>query len=212
MEHSWRMATASLPIRRASLRTRRDAPREATEAVAARRAARDARRDAVVTRRDAFGLGTAAIGARRAAVRLCVDACSLRRASVHVGTDAPSIPTNALLNRRGIFIGTDGCSTRSKRRLGRSMGSSIWRRRRSTRTPGRSAQSSGCSRDSPGRCAKARTGFSRSHAILAQFSAYPFHFGSSGTDARSSPRYTSRHFTRTAGRRRWDSRRRAKRG
>jgi hypothetical protein len=212
VEHPSSFAAASVSIRRASLRRRRDAARGATEAVGARRGARDTRRDAVVIRRDAFGPGTAALGARRAAVRLCFDARGLRRTSVHVGTDAPSIPTDALLIRKDIFVGTDGCSTRSNGRHERSVGNSIERRRRSTRTTGCSARTAGRSRDSWGRRAKARTGFAKSHAILTHFAAYPLRFGSGGADARSGPRHARRPFARTSGCRRWESRRQPRKG
>jgi hypothetical protein len=197
---------------RASLQTCRDAPRGATEAVGARRGAGDTSRDAVVMRTDAFGFGTAAVGAGRAAVRLCIDAFGLRRASLRAGTDAPSIPMGALLIRRDILVSTDGCSTRSKRRHGRSMGRSIWRGRRPTQTSGRSARSSGCSCDSRGRCAKARTRFAKNHGIIDHFSPCPFHFGSAGADARSGSDHARRPFARTSGRRRWDSRLQTRRG
>jgi hypothetical protein len=163
-------------------------------------------------RRDAVGLGTAALGARRAAVRLCVDARGLRTASLRTETDAPSTPTDAMRVRKGIFIGTDGGSTSSQGRPGRSMGSSIGRTRCPTGTSGRSARTSGCSTDSRGRRAKARTGFAKSHAIVAQFSPCPLHFGGSGADARSGSRDARRPFARTSGRRPWDARCPTRRG
>src|SRR5580658_11292750 len=97
---------ASLHVRRASQRRPRDALRRATEAVGARRAARDTTRDAVSVRRDALGLPTAALGARRAALHLCLDARGLRRASLHVQTDAPFIPTDALCIPSAPFVRT----------------------------------------------------------------------------------------------------------
>jgi hypothetical protein len=166
----------------------------------------------VVKRTDAFGLGTAALRARRAAVRLCGDARGLRRASLRMGTDAPSIPTDAVPIWTGTLVSTEGCSTISQRRPRRSMGSSTQRTRCPTRTSGRSTRSSGCSRDSQGRRAKARTGFAKSHAILVHFSPCPPHLGSRGADARSGPRDARQRFARTSGRRRWDSRRPSRRG
>ena len=159
----------------------------------------------MVMRRDAVGLGTAALGARRAAVRLCVDARGLRRASLRAGTDAPSIPTDAMRVRNGIFVGTEGGSTSSQGHPGRSMGSSLRRTRCATRT-------SGCSRDSRGRRAKARTGFAKSHAIIADFSPCPLHLGSSGADARSGRHHARRPVARTSGRGPWDARCPTRRG
>ncbi len=195
------MQAASLPMRRASLRRRLDAPREATGAVGARRGPRDTRREAVVVGGDAVDLGAAALGARRAARRLCVDAGGLRKASLRVGTDDPSIPTDALVTRKGTVVISDGGSTSTQRRPRKSTGSSTRRTRRPTRTSGRSARSSGCSRDSRGRRAKARTGFARNHAVLVHFSARPTRLGSGGVDARSDARHATRRIARASGRR-----------
>jgi hypothetical protein len=163
-------------------------------------------------RKDAVRLRTAALGARRAAVRLCVDARGLRRASLRARTDAPSIPTDALLIRGGTLVSNDGGPTNSKRRPGRSKGRSARKGQCPTRTLGRFARTSGCPRDSRGRRKKARTGFTKSHAILARFPRCPIHLGSRGADARSGPRHARRRFARTSGRRRWDSRRQTRRG
>jgi hypothetical protein len=201
------MITASVGIRRVSLRRRRDAPRRATGAIGACRRALDTRRDAVVIRRGAFGLRTAALGARRAAVRLCIDARGLRTASLRVPTDAPFNPTDALRIPSAPFVSTDGCSRSSQRCRRRSKGSSTQTSGCPTRNSGRSARTSGCSRYSQGCRTKIRSGFAKNHAVIASFSSFPSHLGGSRANARSTPRDTKRLFARTSGRRRCDSRR-----